>query len=276
MRRAAFAILVGLCLLTAALALRFAGLASPDWERMNPSLLAGTCSLFAAVLLHAVLARSAGAAALFFPLAFGISLAAEWAGTRWGFPFGARYAYHPGIGPRLLGSVPLFIPLSWAVIAYVPLVLLRERRPGATAGLPRRTLRAAAAAALLVATDLYLDPLAVSVGAWAWETPGPWFGVPLANYSGWALVGLAIYGVFFALEGRLPAPPPRRLSPAWDRLLIGTSLFLAVTAHVALTRRVPGGWRVLLLTVPLGVPPLVAWVAGELRGAGRPPGGTGF
>lgn len=267
MRRAAVAILAGLCVLTGALAIQFTRLEIPDWTRMNFPLLVGTLSLSAAVVFHAVFTRSAGNAALFFSLAFGISLAAEWAGTRWGLPFGARYAYHPDLVPRLLGNIPVFIPLSWTVIGYVPLVLLRERHPGPEPGLPRLVTRAALASAMLVGTDLYLDPLAVSVGAWTWERSGPWFGVPTANFSGWAFVGLLVYGSFFALEARMPASP-RRLPPAWDRILVATSLFLAVTAHVALARRVPGGTRVLFVTLPLCGLPFLLWFAREFRGEG--------
>lgn len=272
-RRAAFTLLALLCAVTAWLGAGFALAGVTAWERTSLSLLAGTCSLFAAVALHAVLARTAARAALFFLAAVLISYAAEWAGTRWGWPFGARYSYHPAIGPRLPGGVPLFIPLSWAVIAYVPLVILGGLGAGLPAGL-RRTARSAAATAMLVATDLYLDPLAVSAGAWTWETPGPWYGVPLANFAGWGLVGLAIYGSYFSLEARLP-PPVRRLPPAGDRILVATAVFLAFAAHVALVRLVPGGAGALLLTVPLATVPLAAWlvaeVRGGLRGASREP-----
>lgn len=264
-QRAAFAILALLCALTAWLAVGFAAAGDPAWERAGPPLLAGTCSLFAAVALHAVLAHAAARAALFFSLALLVSYAAEAAGTSWGWPFGARYSYHPALLPRLPGGVPLFIPLSWAVIAYLPLVILREGRDAAAPAGRRRALRTIAATAMLVATDLYLDPLAVSAGAWSWEAPGPWFGVPLANFGGWGVVGLAVYGGYFFLEGRLPATG-RRGAPAGDRLLVATAVFLAAAAHAALARRVPGGARVLLVTLPLSVPPLAAWLALEVRG----------
>jgi putative membrane protein len=52
------------------------------------------------------------------------------------------------------------------------------------------------------------------------------FGVPLANYVGWAVVGLISLAIYFPLERRLPAlsPPPS----VTIRLLLGVGLYYGV------------------------------------------------
>ena len=41
--------------------------------------------------------------------------------------------------------------------------------------------------AAVVGMDLVLDPAAVSVGFWAYDAGGVYYGVPWMNYAGWVL-----------------------------------------------------------------------------------------
>ena len=172
-----------------------------SWVEMSPLLLAGTAGLAVAVLCHASVVFSFREAVRFFFLSFFISLAAEYAGTRWGIPFGA-YRYHDDLTPKILGNVPLFIPLSWFVLAYPALVVLRLFRIRPTGSLSPKLLilKTGLCALHLMCADLLLEPLATSVGAWAWEREGSYYGTPIGNFAGWLLVGVALYGSFFLLS----------------------------------------------------------------------------
>ncbi|MDH4187666.1 MAG: carotenoid biosynthesis protein, partial [Nitrospira sp.] len=54
------------------------------------------------------------------------------------------------------------------------------------------------------------------------------FGVPFANYIGWAVVGFLALAIYFPLDRRLPAlvPPP----PVTPYLLLGIGLYYGVLA----------------------------------------------
>ena len=145
-------------------------------------------------------------------------------GVATGWPYG-RFTYAIGLEPLLFGLVPLALPLFW-----VPMVLGAWLLAVAgTAGLRDRSRAGAllpwlVAVLLLVLLDLIMDPGAVALGFWAWEQPGPWYGVPWINFGGWLLSGTV--GISLAAWG-LPA---RRIQPrlASDGLAWGTLLaFLA-------------------------------------------------
>jgi putative membrane protein len=112
-----------------------------------------------------------------------IGMAAEHVGTRTGIPFG-RYSYSSRLGPRP-GGVPLLAGAAWAMMA----------RPAWVVG--RR--RAVAAAAALTAWDVFLDPRMVREGYWTWDAGGAYEDVPLSNFLGWWLTGLAVFGVWSLL-----------------------------------------------------------------------------
>ncbi|MEM2125744.1 MAG: carotenoid biosynthesis protein [Candidatus Methanosuratincola sp.] len=120
--------------------------------------------------------------------------AVEGASVLTGFPYG-RFSYSDALGPMLFGLVPLALPLS-----YLPLLL------GAFSVARRlsekcRLCIVVLSAGLLVAFDLALDPGAVAAGLWGWEEPGSYYGVPAANYFGWAMTGLAYSAAMIVLLG---------------------------------------------------------------------------
>ena len=140
-----------------------------------------------------------------------------------GVPYG-RFGYTGVLGPRLLGLAPPTVLLAWT-----PLVL------GALAV----TRRAWAAVALLVALDLVLDPAAVHLGFWRWDTPGRYYGVPVVNFLGWVLSG----GIAVLALRRLPRPVPGLLARnlwlvvvfwtavnAWSGLLVPALVGLVLVA----------------------------------------------
>ena len=87
-------------------------------------------------------------------------------------------------------GVPLLVPLGWFTFSVVGLALA-----------PAGTKRWLAPLAL-VAWDVGLDPLMVTQGFWAFES-GVYYGVPLSNFVGWFLAGMALVTVLGWLEPRL-------------------------------------------------------------------------
>ena len=129
--------------------------------------------------------------------AFALGMAAEWAGTRTGFPFGA-YRYTGLLRPAA-GTVPLVVPLAWAAMG------LPGYAVGATLARSRAG-RIATGAVALTAWDLFLDPQMISNGFWRWARPGPYQGVPLSNFAGWLLVSAVLMAVFDVLLAAVPRP----------------------------------------------------------------------
>ena len=129
--------------------------------------------------------------------AFALGMAAEWAGTRTGFPFGA-YRYTGLLRPAA-GTVPLVVPLAWAAMG-LPGYAVGATLARSAAG------RIAAGAVALTAWDLFLDPQMIRSGFWRWAHPGPYQGVPLSNFAGWLLVSAVLMAVFDVLLRTVPGP----------------------------------------------------------------------
>ena len=199
----------------------FASEADVQWTQDAGGLLAGTAAFSAATLLTLAVLDGRRAAVRFLAGTVAMSWLAEGIGLQGGWLFGSPYAYHPGIHPLLPGGVPLFIPLAWFSLAGLSVVLLNEwkiSRPDGRLDAGRLLSKAAWSALGMVACDLALDPVAVSLGLWTWARPGPYFGVPGLNFAGWwgvsFLVFLAGYG--WAGLGRAEARRiPLRHELAW-------------------------------------------------------------
>jgi uncharacterized membrane protein len=130
-------------------------------------------------------ARRWGAAAI------AVGAAVETVGTLTGFPFGS-YEYTDAFGPRLLGVLPVTIPLAWFVVATNFLLLVRMVAPYASAW-----QEAAAVGLLATLFDAMLEPFAVEVRRyWIWMADGAETTVvPWTNYlAWWATAGLLVRG----------------------------------------------------------------------------------
>lgn len=145
-----------------------------------------------------------------------LGLAAEAAGVRFGFPFGA-YRYTAVLGARVLG-VPVVMSCAWIILfSYV-------RQLASAARLPRG-LRVVLASAWMVAIDLVIDPLAAGpLGYWTWTSRGAYYGVPLTNFAGWFIVSLVLFAAF-------PAAPAARPGTRFTGLSV--VLFFTVIAFGA-------------------------------------------
>ena len=154
-------------------------------------------AFFAASVSHALVHRGPRWTALFVLITTGTGLLAESLGTSTGFPFG-EYDYAGSLGWKLL-SVPVVIPLAWAMMAY-PCLLVGQRLASTRVG------AAAVGGFALAAWDLFLDPQMVEAGHWTWADvqlalPGS-PGIPVSNYLGWLLVAVLMVGALQLLPRR--------------------------------------------------------------------------
>jgi uncharacterized membrane protein len=114
-----------------------------------------------------------------------LALGIELTGVATGFPFGG-YAYGTTLGPRVLGLVPVVIPLSWFLMLYASVAIAVRFRRG--------LLGTALIASLgLLAWDVLMDPaMSIAFPFWSWQTSGVYFGMPLVSWAGWLFTGVVI------------------------------------------------------------------------------------
>lgn len=106
--------------------------------------------------------------------------AIETLGLLTGFPY-SGFVYTDLIGFKIFDTTPLMLPFSFVPLVIGTLFLARNQKT---------TLRKILmSTGLLVAIDLMLDPAAVALGLWIWDSPGWYYGIPLVNFAGWVLAG---------------------------------------------------------------------------------------
>jgi uncharacterized membrane protein len=175
---------------------------------------------FAVYLVAAVTKMGWKKTAVFTLIAYSVALAAELSSTRTGFPFGL-YHYIDATRDRELWilNVPFWDSLSFtflcylgfslAVMVYAPLQI----RPGDVQVVDtceirqsRRVLTTATMFMTLI--DVVIDPLTVRGDRWFlgkmyyYPNGGIYFGVPISNFLGWALVGAVTVLLFQWFERR--------------------------------------------------------------------------
>ena len=150
-----------------------------------------------------------------FAAGFGISLAAELAGTTTGYPFGP-YTYTTQLGYLVWGRVPFNIPTSWFFMLYASLAICGRLLSARDDALSKWKW-AAVAALVLTAWDVSMDPAMVATTHWLWHLPandtslirrvflsGFFYGMPLTNWLGWWATGLVVARAMLAV-----VPPSR-------------------------------------------------------------------
>ena len=155
--------------------------------------------------------------AVFTLITWGVAFAAEASSIRTGVPFG-WYHYIPRTADRELWilGVPFFDSLSFSFLLVSSyglawFLLAGGRRMGKSRWpRPPRGRHLLLGAGLFVWIDVVIDPVALRGDRWFlgqiywYPEPGAYFGVPLANFLGWGLVGLAATTLYQAWEGRQP------------------------------------------------------------------------
>ena len=176
----------------------------------------------------------------------------ETTGVVTGFPYGEFY-YSNALGPKIAGTVPCTLPLSW-----VPLVIgaLAAARPQKDGGRLWRPLWVLMTVVLLVAIDGVLDPGAASLGFWTWPEGGVYYGVPLSNYAGWLLSSTLASAVVLILgdwwKDMIPVPGLLDSSiialAFWTAVALSTKLTLpallgsVLIAYLLIRRRKLSAW----------------------------------
>ncbi|MGZ4213703.1 MAG: carotenoid biosynthesis protein [Actinomycetota bacterium] len=180
--------------------------------------------------------RSWKRALRFIAISSGVSLAAEYVSTHWGFPYG-RYDYIATTHGRELyiSNVPLFVPISFGTVVWAGRAL--ANRPGAS-----RTRLIWGGALFAAAIDLIIDPITLRGGTWfigplySYRSSGPWFSVPWSNYAGWIGVAVVILLLDSLLDTRAPQEADTLRGPS---LAYGMCAFFIVialaTRHWAIT-----------------------------------------
>ncbi len=179
-------------------------------------------------------------AGAYVALGWAVTFAAEWASsTGPGLPFG-RYLYR-AVALRhdwRVAGVPLFDSVSFLWLAWCGLTLT-----GALGA--RGWWRWLTAALLMVGLDVGVDPVALRGRHWwlgqiyRYPQGGPWYGVPLSNYAGWALVALVLVALAAGCtRGPLRPGAPgdrwaRGLAAALVAAVLGQDLVLGVRLGIA-------------------------------------------
>ncbi|MCS6916237.1 MAG: carotenoid biosynthesis protein [Chitinophagales bacterium] len=119
----------------------------------------------------------------------GITWLMEWIGVETGAIFGV-YRYGDHLGLKLAG-VPLLIGVNWLMLLYCcgMLVEVLKIQP---------PWRALSGAALMVAIDLLLEPVAVKLDWWYWQTGA----APLQNYVAWFYLSFLLLLPYFRIRQR--------------------------------------------------------------------------
>jgi uncharacterized membrane protein len=176
---------------------------------------------------------------LFTGIAWAVAFAAEYSSTRNGVPFGF-YSYIPDTRGRELwiSDVPFMDSLSFTFLAYVSFALAQWLTLPIEAGqrevvtVRRSRVVLWLAAFLFMLIDIVIDPLALRGDRWFlgkiydYPSPGIYFGVPLTNFLGWGVVGLAVIALFQKVDRILPedASTAQGVRP----ILLGATLYYLI------------------------------------------------
>lgn len=174
---------------------------------------------------------------------------AEYSSTRTGFPFGFYYYIDTTRRQELwISNVPFMDSLSFIFLAYASyttaLLLCaplqrswRDVQIVDTKAIRRSPAVFALTVTLFVLIDMVIDPVALRGSRWflgqiySYYEEGVYFGVPLANFAGWAVVGAVLLAWHWLLDGVFrPGPQQRDWGMRWVpyRGLLGPGLYLGV------------------------------------------------
>ena len=169
----------------------------------------------------------------------------EFSSTRIGFPFGDYYYTGSSVGEELyLANIPFMDSLSFTFLLFASYCLaLWLFLPADTSSeqsgrrlLTRESLSwpvIGLTCLLFMLIDVVVDPVALRGDRWflgqiyGYPDPGVYFGVPLANFAGWFVVGLIAMTGYRVLDQSGPLPALLSAVPAND-VLLGCGLYYGV------------------------------------------------
>ena len=185
----------------------------------------------------------------FWLISWATAFVCEFSSTRNGIPFGWYHYNGSTLGQELyFSNIPFMDSISFSFLLYAAycvalglLLPIRESAPSMQPLLKSLDFNPRArtgwtvlllTAFLFAFIDMVIDPVALRGDRWFlgkiyyYPDPGWHFGVPFANYAGWAIVGLLSLAIYFPLERRLP----RLILPVsvTPQLLLGVGLYYGV------------------------------------------------
>jgi bisanhydrobacterioruberin hydratase len=142
---------------------------------------------------------------IFLIITFIAGFAVEVLGMNTGLIFG-RYTYGDVLGIKLF-NVPLIIGINWFIIIYCTGMFIQVYENYMLKKLIEREIIInnrirlisfiVDACFLAIIFDWVMEPVAVKLGYWQWETAG----IPLYNYISWLIVSAALLTLFRKLNG---------------------------------------------------------------------------
>jgi carotenoid biosynthesis protein len=177
---------------------------------------------------------------LFLVLGWAIAFASEASSIRNGFPYGDyQYVYEHLKGELLLWGVPLWDSLSYTFLAYASfstasLLCFKKNEDFLETRTSWRVLFLTIV--LMTGIDVIIDPLTALGDRWFlgkiyyYPHGGIYFGVPISNFLGWALVALAIAFCFQRLDILLHRKGSIVPAERWEgwKAWLGAALYLGV------------------------------------------------
>lgn len=224
--------------------------------------------------------------AIFFLLTWVTAFVCEFSSTRTGVPFGWYFYNGLTVGRELyISNVPFMDSLSFSFLlftSYCLALIFMLPAQGRGWGLVMRADRATRTSLpvlgltimFFVLLDVVIDPVALRGDRWFlgkiyyYPDPGLHFGVPIANYVGWAVVGLVAFGLYQRLDRRLPDHGNE--GNIARRLLFGCALYYGILGfNLAVTFWI--GEPLIGATGLLMYLPITAFLLLKLAGRGRFP-----
>ncbi|HEV2448477.1 MAG TPA: carotenoid biosynthesis protein, partial [Candidatus Sulfopaludibacter sp.] len=201
------------------------------------------------VVIHGARAYGLRGIAVFSALCLGVGSSAEIVGIRTGFPFG-HYRFTDVMGPKFL-EVPYLLALAYLGMGYLSWTLAH-----AILGPPRNWRLIAVplvASVAMVSWDVCCDPVwSTIVRAWTWTDGGPYFGVPLTNFTGWFLTAFVYYQSFalYLWSRKSAAPGDSGIAILMYAISAAGNLLLAIPRPAQAVVADPVGihWSVLRIT----------------------------
>lgn len=206
---------------------------------------------------------------LFTGIAWVVAFSAEYSSTRNGIPFG-YYSYTPDAkGQELwISNVPFMDSLSFTFLAYVSFALAQWLRlPLGASEQDIVAVRRSGTVLMLTVflfmlIDVVIDPVALRGDRWflgkiyEYPEPGLYFGVPLTNFLGWAVVGFVIISVFQQVDRTLPLD--MRSSRGVRPILFGVVLYYLILVFNLVMTFVIGEMLLGMIGVLLYIP--IIWM----------------
>ena len=175
----------------------------------------------------------------------------EYSSTRNGIPFGWYHYNGSTVGQELyVSNIPFMDSISFSFLLFasycLALLLLLPMEPGQrrpsfqlprlSFGIGERTSWQVFLLTVLLFAfiDMVIDPVALHGDRWFlgkiyyYPDPGIHYGVPMANYAGWAVVGAISLLMYFPLDRRLTSSLPSQTPSTTHRLLLGVGLYYGV------------------------------------------------